>query len=167
MADKLEEFKGLVGEDLYAKILNAVGEKEGTAAVVGMVAKEAKDSVVDKTDKETEQTEAPVVDEKLTAAFEAVVKAATEPLAAKITELEHIMGQRAKESGDAVEKRFKELEAGIQEAKSGVAELKGETTKAVKNRASQSETTVSATVKAGPAADPQNDFMAFLLGNEQ
>lgn len=167
MADKLKEFQDLVGDELYGKILNAVGQKEGTAAVVGMVAKEAKDSVDNVTTKETTtQTEAPVVDEKLIAAFEVVVKAATEPLAAKITKLEHIMVDRAKE-GEVVEKRFKDIEAGIQDAKSGVAELKGETTKAVKTRASQSEKTVSKTEKAGPASDPQNDFMAFLLGNEQ
>lgn len=168
--DKLGFLKSILGDELYGKFMDKVGEKEGTAAVVGMVAKEVQET--EKTETTTEKTEPVAIDLK---ALAEELGTKLQPLMDKVTAAEKAQEEGRKVAADALatfqtalDTRLKEVEKGVKEAKDGVAELRGDQSRAAtKNRASQSDSTVTTKDVEGPAKDPDNEFFSFLFGGQK
>lgn len=166
---KLELLKKVLGEDLFGRFIDAVGQKEGAAALIGMVTKETD------TEKETEATPepeketpvAPVVDLK---ALTEALGTQLQPLAADLSTLKQTVTDM-KTAHDAetasLESRLKAMETGLKEANAGVVELKGEKTRAQNRRPSESDKNVTDKEHGSPAADPDNAFAAFLFSGQK
>lgn len=172
--DKLEILKNVIGEPLYNKFMEAVGKKEGAAALAGMVAKEAS---VDETET-TETAEVTETAETKTEQAGVDMKALADTLESKLqpildlvttvgTSVKGLDEARKADKADLV-KRLDTVEATAKEAKKGVEELRGDQTRASnKERASRSDATVTNKEVQGPGADPENEFMTFLFNGRQ
>lgn len=187
MADKLGILKNIIGDELYNKVLDAVGKKEGEAEIAGLVNKEAKDAETEKgvmgkmhaqMDTAAEEkveidpkTGKPVKpkdtaekkeadeepDEALVAIFTKVVSDANEPLMTRLSALEASQAQAKKEFDEEIGKRFGAIEASIKEAKDGVTELLGDMPKGVKRASEAARTATEKAQALGEKAGPAPD----------
>lgn len=170
---KLEFLKTILGEGLYERFIESVGQKEGAAALIGMVTKET-DAPAEEPpatpDPEKDTPETPGVDIK---ALTDALTDKLQPVLAELTTLKNTVVElkAAQDTATAavagVENRLKVVETGVKEANAGVVELKGEKTRAQNRRASESDGNVSTKEHESPAPDSDNSFAAFLFGGQK
>ena len=172
---KLDFLKNILGEELFTKFIGEVGQKEGAAALLGMVTKEATDAETEPaaTPEPDKTVETPGVDVKALAdALETKLQpvlAELESFKAASAKLEELSAALAdnKTAADALATRLAAVEKSVTETTNGLAELTGEKTRAKSRRATESDTNVTDKEAAGPTADPKNEFMSFLFSGQK